>query len=378
MATPVRRIIAGVDDSGKASVLGDAPSPDVSFDPARPGFSATRIWVTEATPAKVKGIRDTLHLPHALEPPAGGTILWCFEFPPEASYIGKILPAHPQAYFASMGSPGISTARNGAPHPYMQRTRTIDFCHIIDGEITLVLDKEEVHLKEGDALVQRGTSHAWSNRSERPCRVLISQHAATGDYKASASPPLRTQQTSDRSTMKLRRIVTGHDREGRSCVTHDSDTPVQLARPSGSTFFELWTIENMPAPLDSAADFGTVERALRISPPALGAHWRVTKSPAREFDPKALNAEDKKRHQAAQTNDGAERRANARHWGMHRTPTVDYAIGLQGKRILILEDEDVVIGKGDVVIQLGNWHSWGTVPDMAGQTSFIMIGGELG
>ena len=104
----------------------------------------------ETTPARVKGLRETLHLPHTLEPPRNGSICRAVEYPPEAAYIGKITPADVRAYFAAMGSPGASTAKDGAPHPYMQRTSSLDFCFILEGEITLVLDTAEVHLKAGD------------------------------------------------------------------------------------------------------------------------------------------------------------------------------------------------------------------------------------
>jgi uncharacterized cupin superfamily protein len=60
----------------------------------------------------------------------------------------------------------------------MQRTRTLDFCLVLDGEVTLVLDTEEVQLSAGDTVVQRGTNHAWSNRSDKPCRIAISSHDA--------------------------------------------------------------------------------------------------------------------------------------------------------------------------------------------------------
>jgi uncharacterized cupin superfamily protein len=66
-----------------------------------------------------------------------------------------------------------------APHAGMQKTRTLDFCLVLQGEITLVLDTEEVELKAGDTVVQRGTRHAWSNRSETACVVAISSHDAT-------------------------------------------------------------------------------------------------------------------------------------------------------------------------------------------------------
>jgi quercetin dioxygenase-like cupin family protein len=103
------------------------------------------------------------------------------EFPPEKSFIGKITAAEVQAYFEAMGSPGASTGGPDKPHPYMQRTATLDFCYILEGEITLILDKEEVHLMEGDTVVQRGTNHAWSNRSDKPCIILFSHHDASVD-----------------------------------------------------------------------------------------------------------------------------------------------------------------------------------------------------
>ena len=78
-----------------------------------------------------------------------------------------------------MGMPRASTYSPQAPDPYMQKTRTLDFCLILEGEVTLVLDTEEVELRTGDTVVQRGTNHAWSNRSDQPCRIAISSHDAT-------------------------------------------------------------------------------------------------------------------------------------------------------------------------------------------------------
>ena len=79
-----------------------------------------------------------------------------------------------------MGAPNASMYSSEAPHPYMQRTKTLDICIVLEGEITLVLDTEEVKLKAGDTVVQRGTNHAWSNRSGRPCVIAFSSHDAHG------------------------------------------------------------------------------------------------------------------------------------------------------------------------------------------------------
>ena len=178
-AKPVRRIICIDDEHGKSQAIADGPSPDVRTDPVRPGFTSTRIWVTDRTPARIKGVRETLDMPHTLEPPAGGSVCRVVTFPPEDTFKGKVGAKEVQAYFDAMGSPGASTYSAKAPHPYMQKTRTLDFCLILEGEITLVLDTEEVHLKAGDTVVQRGTNHAWSNRSSEPCVIAFSSHDAT-------------------------------------------------------------------------------------------------------------------------------------------------------------------------------------------------------
>ena len=51
----------------------------------------------------------------------------------------------------------------------MHKTETVDYAICLEGEIYLVLDDSEVLMKPGDLCVQRGTNHAWSNRSDGPC-----------------------------------------------------------------------------------------------------------------------------------------------------------------------------------------------------------------
>lgn len=177
-AKPVRRIITIDDEAGKSKAIADGPAPDVYTDPARPGYSATRIWVTDRTPARIRGVRETVDAPHAWEPPPRGSVCRVVTFPPDEGYRGRVGAREVQAFFAAMGSPGASTYSPAAPHPYMQKTRTLDFCLVLEGEITLVLDTAEVELKAGDTVVQRGTNHAWSNRSDRPCVIAFSLHGA--------------------------------------------------------------------------------------------------------------------------------------------------------------------------------------------------------
>jgi len=171
---PARRIVVTDREAGKSCVVSDGPAPDARIDPARPGYAAQRMWVTDGTPAKI--VLETLHLPHTIEPPANGSVLNVITFPPDAAWKGKVGAREVEAFFRSMGSPRASTYSAQSPHPYMQKTRTLDFGIVLEGEIVLVLDTDEVALKTGDFIVQRGTNHAWSNRSNKPAVVAIASH----------------------------------------------------------------------------------------------------------------------------------------------------------------------------------------------------------
>ena len=171
---PARRIVVTDREPGKSCLVSDGPSPDVRTDPARPGFALQRMWVTDGTPAKIA--LESLHLPHVLEPPAGGSVMNVFTFPPDAGWKGRVGAAEVQAYFRAVGAPGASTYSPQAPHPYMQKMRTMDFAIVQEGEIVLVLDTQEVRLNTGDFAVVRGSSHAWSNRSSKPAVVAIASH----------------------------------------------------------------------------------------------------------------------------------------------------------------------------------------------------------
>jgi uncharacterized cupin superfamily protein len=171
----LRRIVV-VDEDGRSKAIADDPTPDVRTDPARPGFLSARMWVSTATPVPLAGLRESLYLPHTLEPPPGGSVCRTVTFPPESDYIKRIGAKEVRTYFEAMGSPGASTYSASAPHPYMQKMNALEFALVIQGEITLVLDTAEVVLRAGDTVVQRGTNHAWSNRSAAASVVAFSAH----------------------------------------------------------------------------------------------------------------------------------------------------------------------------------------------------------
>jgi uncharacterized cupin superfamily protein len=103
-------------------------------------------------------------------------VLSVVTIPPDEAWKGKVGAAEVAAYFKSMGAAGASTYSTEALHPYMQKTSTLDFCCVLEGEVVLVLDTQEVTMRAGEIVIQRGTNHAWSNRSGKPAVVAIAAH----------------------------------------------------------------------------------------------------------------------------------------------------------------------------------------------------------
>ncbi len=165
MARPVRRLVTGHDDNGKAICIMDGAAGNILERPSRPGVALTNIWQADRTPAPIDAEGDPVDGDFVLHPPAGGSVFRVIEFWPEdPEALAKIDGA---AAFAEMGAAG--NVVEGARHPFMHRTDTVDYAVVLQGEITMLLDDTEYLLKAGDTVVQRGTNHAWSNQSDDVC-----------------------------------------------------------------------------------------------------------------------------------------------------------------------------------------------------------------
>ena len=171
---PIRRIVTGHDARGRSFVLSDGPSPHVRATPLRTGVAFTNLWTTDRTPAPIHGAHDPVTPAMNLAPPPGGTNLRVVEFGPEKDYIGAVTPAAAREAFATMGGAAHALSDEAAPpHPFMHRTKTVDYGIVLSGEIYLVLDEGETLMRAGDICIQRGTNHSWSNRSDVPCLMAF-------------------------------------------------------------------------------------------------------------------------------------------------------------------------------------------------------------
>ena len=142
LPTP-RRIVTGHDAAGRSVVLSDTPAPTTeSLDN---GAAFHEIWATSNTPAPIAAAEpaEPTARPLQISPDPRGTIVHVIDMPP-----GAIAPIH--------------------------RTRTIDYGVVLDGEVDLELDDGSVvTMTRGDVVVQRGTAHAWHNRSSSTVRLFF-------------------------------------------------------------------------------------------------------------------------------------------------------------------------------------------------------------
>ena len=169
----IHRVVTGHDAQGNAVITSNGPLPVVAELKAIPDTVFHEVWATTGAPVRVDNGPDPTTGPLTLPPPSHGTRFRFVDIPPDSDELFNRSAEQLRAGFSEIGDMAASTADRGAPHPLMHRTESVDYGVVMEGEITLVLDQGEVQLRAGSVVVQRGTNHAWANRSGRPCRMLF-------------------------------------------------------------------------------------------------------------------------------------------------------------------------------------------------------------
>ena len=161
----IRRVVTGHDAAAKAVVLFDGEATNVKVRKAQGGVVSTLVWVTDEAPADVSLKTDRATRDIGVAPPPSGSVFRIVDFP-------QLSPApllSSEAVTKEMGLAGHASSR----HPLMHRTRSVDYAIVLEGEIDMLLDDSETHLRAGDVLVQQATNHAWINRGSRSCRMAF-------------------------------------------------------------------------------------------------------------------------------------------------------------------------------------------------------------
>lgn len=140
----IRRVVTGHNHKGKGVVKWDN---EIEAIPGRAGFSFVPLWATKQLPAKLT------------------------EEDPNTWEIGTSI-AGGSVFRIARYEPGVAKRNH--------QTDSLDYAVVLSGEIWMQLDEEEVHMKAGDVMIQRGTMHNWVNRGTEPCIIAFILIATEG------------------------------------------------------------------------------------------------------------------------------------------------------------------------------------------------------
>ncbi|NBY72255.1 MAG: cupin domain-containing protein [Betaproteobacteria bacterium] len=168
-----RILVSGHTPEGRSTYISDGPPHKVRTVEERPGYRVSNIWAIFDSPAPIDD-PDRINEVVGLAPPPMGSLIRIIDYPPEPRD-----PVERKKMFEAMFSKLFPDGRHLPPdavHPGMHTTESIDYAIVLQGEIYAVMEEGEKLMRAGDVLIQRGTAHAWSNRSNefaRICFVLI-------------------------------------------------------------------------------------------------------------------------------------------------------------------------------------------------------------
>lgn len=168
-----RLIVTGHTAEGRSTFVSDGTPHRVRTVEERPGYRVSNLWALFGSPAPIDD-PDRVAEVTGLAPPAMGSLIRIIDYPPEPKD-----PVERKRMFEALFSKLFPDGRHLPPdavHPGMHTTESVDYAIVLQGEIYAVMEEGETLMRAGDVLIQRGTAHAWSNRSDdfaRICFVLI-------------------------------------------------------------------------------------------------------------------------------------------------------------------------------------------------------------
>ncbi|WP_144094613.1 cupin domain-containing protein [Croceicoccus sediminis] len=178
----------------------------------------------------------------------------------------------------------------------------------------------------------------------------------------------------------IRRIVTGHDAEGRAIIQEDGAVArmQRIGGDIGPMFHEVWNTQSTPAVIDAASG-EPEEEGIVLAPPKNGTRIRVLDIPPEGDGIRNMTPEEAAAHFAEVGAGHASNAAKsgAKHALMHRTETIDYGIVLEGELVLIMDEGETTVRAGDIVIQRGTNHGWANRSDANCRIAFILIDGAF-
>ena len=165
-------------------------------------------------------------------------------------------------------------------------------------------------------------------------------------------------------------MVTGHDASGKAVVLIDGAAPnAKLRKATGLTSTLLWVTDEAPAGNSESED--SAERDIGVAPPACGSIFRVV-----DFPPATSVGAVDNAAMLEEMGIAGGAHADPRDANMHRTRSIDYAVVISGEIDMLLDDSEVHLQTGDVLVQRGTNHAWVNRGKENCRIAFVLIDAE--
>lgn len=189
--------------------------------------------------------------------------------------------------------------------------------------------------------------------------------------------PSQTAADASHEEFTVRRVVTGHDKNGKSIVLADGTPPNVFFTPSLPGYISFDTFRTFESPAIIASQTAeTTDGPRRQLPTPSGTVIRISHvPPTNEVFKKLDSATSDNAFQALGNAGGHTGNAKSKNALMHRTETIDYVVVLSGELTLILDDSEVVLRTGDVLVQCGTNHAWENRSDAPVIVMFVLLDG---
>lgn len=173
-----RVLVTTIDADGRSGFETVTVNATVENDDAgNPLFKVSQLW---GTADGIGNVGDGINPPQVTEPwfPGPGAVRFRF-----FTFMPTVGDTSPDGGLQDVEAEGLGNFVEAfdPERPGMHISDSVDFVHILSGEIIMEMENGEVLVKEGDIVIMRGGWHNWRNETDRPCTVasvMVGAHRA--------------------------------------------------------------------------------------------------------------------------------------------------------------------------------------------------------
>lgn len=360
---PIRRLVAGNNPAGRSAVQIDGPAPNSHPSSMSAGRGHTDLWVWNDSPMSLGGSSDDGLLKYRFPgEPRGGhlRVVQSVGRPDdyEPAKDPEVVPHHPPKL-----RPGTTgTWDRGGNSLYtssMHKTQTVDYGMMLNGNRELRLDEGTVLMQPGDIVIQVGAWHEWAYPTDAQMAFDMIGADFPGGVGTAIGDDLPLTPKPVPPGIRLNRRIVTIDRasDGRSEIVSDGPCPDVLLDPARPGFASqrMWTTDSCPARILRE----TLHLPRTLEPKNGGTTFRVDILPPDATWQGRVGEHEARSYFASAGSPGAcAWHAGARHPYVQKTMTFDYCVVLEGEAVLVLDEQEVVLGSGEVALLKGVRHAW--------------------